>query len=176
MKKLLGLVTLLVVLFYAVGFMLPKEYEVVREHELEAGPEAVYAALIDLATWPQWSFWSTEADPDCTWTYSNDDATGRPTVVRWEGPVNGERTLELLDAQPHERALFELTFVDGETRLRSECALRIDANGSGSRVTWVLTGEMADSAVHRWVGLMMDGAVGGALETSLAGLDAYLAP
>jgi len=176
MKKLLGLVTLLVVLFYAIGFMLPKEYEVERSREIAADREAVFATLVDLATWPAWSYWSEAADPECAWTFAGEDARGRPTAVHWNGPVNGERSLELVESHAHDRVRLVLTFVDGETRLRSDCALRLEELDGGTRVVWTLSGEMAGGAVHRWVGLLMDDAVGGALETSLDGLAAHLDP
>lgn len=173
MRKLLVVISVAVLGFVGVGFLLPAEYEVVRERTLGAPPALVFDVLRDVRTWPRWSSWSREADPACTWSFRGADADGVPGSVRWSGPVNGECVLEVLDERSPERLRLALAFEDGETRLHSQLTAELVPVAAGTRVVWSLTGTMSSNPAHRWVGLFMDGALGGALESSLAGLEAY---
>lgn len=174
MRTLLVIVAVLVLGVVGVGLLLPADYTVARDRTVGAPPSRVFDALRDLRTWREWSFWSIAADPDCTWTYAGADDGSVPSSVRWSGPINGDRSIEVLDRTRPSRLRLAFTFEDGDTELQSYLDVELVADAAGTFVTFTLSGTMSSDPAHRWVGLFMDATLGDALEESLDGLEEYV--
>lgn len=73
MKKLLigclGLIVVLVLVVVGAIMMMDSTVVVERSKTVSGTPDEVYAVISDLHTWPDWTAWSKEADPDCTWDF-----------------------------------------------------------------------------------------------------------
>ena len=88
------LINLFIVAFLVIltGLFLPEEYEVERSIEINAPADKVYAAIVDLRKWEQWSTWY-QMDPKAAMTYDGPDrAIGMR--LRWSSDVLGRGTIE----------------------------------------------------------------------------------
>jgi hypothetical protein len=73
LKRVAGLVVVLVVLLLVIGFFLPGTFTVVRSAEIAAPPDKVYALVADPRGWKQWSAWNRR-DPTMQIDYSGPPA------------------------------------------------------------------------------------------------------
>ena len=71
-------------------------------------------------------------------------------------------------ADPARRLAYELHFEDFDTVSAGE--LRFAPEAGGTRVTWVMNGDMGGNAMWRWMGLFADRMVGKDFEAGLANL------
>ena len=128
MKKLLfGCLGLIVVLILAavIGIMsLPSTVVVERSRTVNATPEEVYAVVSDLHTWPDWTFWSKEADPDCTWDFQGE--TGDGASMAWEGPIHGKGKLTLKNCVPGQQVEYDMVFIEESMASVGSMALAAD--------------------------------------------------
>lgn len=168
MKTALVIATALFVLVVAVAMLLPGDYRVERSGVVPASPTEVEARLLDLAGWSTWCGWSSSADATCVF-----DVYPDARAFEWRGEANGHGRLTFAaDGAP---LAHELAFFAGDQVVRSYGVFELVPDADGTRVTWRLEGHMAWNPVERLVGLMMDGALGPRLESSLAGLAATFA-
>ena len=167
-KILIGIVGFLVLLA-AASYLLPGTYHVERKTVVAAEPAAVYATLTDLETWPDWTAWSREADPDCEWTFSGDKhAIGHRMV--WEGKVHGQGDMKFTALTPAEALRYDTIFDNGQ--FHSSGGFDLAAVDGGTEVTWFFGGESGMNPIGRWMVLFMDTMVGPDFEAGLAGLAA----
>jgi len=172
MKKLLfGCLGLIVVLILAavIGIMsLPSTVVVERSRTVNATPEEVYAVVSDLHTWPDWTFWSKEADPDCTWDFQGE--TGDGASMAWEGPIHGKGKLTLKNCVPGQQVEYDMVFI--EESMASVGSMTLAADGEGTTVTWTMSQDLEGAG--KLLGLAMDGLIGPMFDQGLVGLDAHL--
>ena len=69
---------------------------------------------------------------------------------------------------PGSRVAYDLYFPDFGTTSRGD--LRFVAEGSGTRVTWTMDGDMGSNPLFRWFALFADGMVGQDFEAGLTHL------
>ncbi|MFT7670178.1 MAG: hypothetical protein ACI8X5_002885 [Planctomycetota bacterium] len=168
-KVLIGLFVLLALLVGGIA-LLPGEYEVKRSRVVAATPAEVYAAVLDLHTWPSWSVWSSEADPDCVWNYN--DKVGVGASNEWNGPELGKGGLTVTASEENTKIDYDLFFVEGDDRMESQGRFEFVPSGDGTEVTWVMHGEF--EGFLKLFGLLMDSMVGPDFEEGLTGLDNFL--
>ena len=96
MKKFGILLVILLVIFAIISAFLPSRYEVERERMVDASASEVFAVLSDLSTWPDWTAWNVERDPEAVFEY---DGEGEGSVMTWDGPALGLGRLELTEVQ-----------------------------------------------------------------------------
>ncbi len=165
-KKILLVFVVLIVVVVGVSYLLPGDYEVKRSTSITASPEAILVVVADLNTWPEWTAWSREADPECKWTYSG-APTGAGSKTAWEGPKLGQGELELKKADAT-GVKFTISFEGGA--MLGNGTVRFQPDGANTEVTWTARGALGKNPVLRYMGLMMDSYLGPDLEKSLAGL------
>jgi uncharacterized protein YndB with AHSA1/START domain len=78
-------------------------FRVKRSLEIEAPAEAVFAAIVDLRSWPEWSPWMMH-EPDAALVYS-DDFQQEGGHYSWDGKVVGAGKLTHLSFKPHSRVV-----------------------------------------------------------------------
>jgi hypothetical protein len=160
---------ILVAVFFSGHLFLGKSTRVERSRVIAAPPFILQATLEDLSTWPKWSAWSKERDPDVEWTFEGEPGEGMHWVWESEGPLkNG--TLTVLSSGEDELR-YRLEFVDGERFMQAEDSIRMEVTPEGTKVTWTLDHEF-DDLMTRWmvaVGVF-DAMLGANYEAGLEGL------
>ena len=169
-RILIGIVALLV-LFFVVGFLLPRDVRVERSVEIDASPQAVFAMVNDFQQFNRWQPWAL-IDPSTRYVFEGPD-TGAGSRMIWysDHPQVGDGMQEILESLPYSRVRALLDFGTGGMAYADYL---IDAREGGSVLTWTLETDMGGNPVGRYVGLMMDGMIGPSYEQGLSNLKAIL--
>jgi uncharacterized protein YndB with AHSA1/START domain len=170
LKKILvvlGAILAVLVTFVATR---PAEFRVMRSASMPAPPAAVYARLADFGSWSGWSPWE-KLDPAMKRT-----ASGTPGTVghayAWTGNEKaGEGRMTITGLVPEERLEIRLEFLK-PWKATNTTIFTIRPEGSGSHVTWVMSG--TNGFLMKAAGLVMDmdGMVGKDFEEGLRNLAA----
>ena len=171
LKWLLGIVVVLVLLFVAGGFLLPREVSVARSVDISAPPGEVFGHVNSLRATQEWSPW-LERDPNVAVTYSGPEE-GVGASMAWESkdPQVGVGTQEIVASETDQRVETALDFGPMGTATAS---FILEDTGGGTRVTWDLVADMGNDPMGRWMGLMMDRWVGADYEQGLSNLKALV--
>lgn len=148
----------------------PDTFRIARTVAIAAPPEKIFALIQDLKAFNRWNPF-LKLDPAAKLDYSG-PASGKGAAHAWSGDRNvGEGRLEITDAVMPTRVQMQLDFVRPmEGRNLVEFALK--PNGSGTDVTWSMTGSSPFIAKVMCVFFNMDTMVGGEFEKGLASLKA----
>lgn len=167
--KLIGAVLIvLIALFVAIGFLLPRDVHVERSTAIEAPPATVFAIVNGFGQFNRWSPWA-QIDPENTrYRYSGPDH-GVGARMEWqsENPDVGSGSQEIVASEPHAKVVSRLDF--GEMGTATATFLIEETGPGASRVTWQFDTRM-EGILERWMGLLMDGWIGADYEKGLANL------
>ncbi len=161
---LLGLVALLA----AGGMLLSSQFKVTRSTLVAAPADKIYALVANPRGWKEWSVWNRR-DPAMQVTYSGPES-GAGAAWAWKSASEGDGKMSFTAAEPGKRVAFDLYFPDFGTTSTGE--LTFAAEGSGTRVTWAMNGNMGSNPLFRWMALFADRMVGKDFEGGLANLKA----
>ncbi|HET9241761.1 MAG TPA: SRPBCC family protein [Oligoflexus sp.] len=167
MLKKIGLV-LVAVAFAILAFpnVLPHAVEMERRITIQSPPAAVYAVLADFHQYRSWDPFSAN-DPEST---SRVEGQGLGSIYAWEGEKIGRGKMVMKDLQENARVDVLLTF-EKPFPSQAHSAWIVNALDNGdTEVVWQLQQDL--SYFQRYMGLIMDGVVGGNFETGLARLKA----
>jgi uncharacterized protein YndB with AHSA1/START domain len=147
-------------------------YTVERSITVAADPQRVYEQLIDFHKWVNWSPWE-DLDPTQQRTYGGADS-GPGAKYAWSGNRKvGRGSMEILDANATSDVRVAVNF---EKPFKSENVTQfaLRPEGSGTHVTWTMTGPQ--STVTKLMGIFssMDKMVGKDFEKGLARLKAVV--
>jgi len=163
-KIFLSAVLVLLVLLVGVGFVLPSDYEVSRSIVMAAPPQKVHSQVEDLHAWSEWMVW-LERDPEMEIAYSGPDK-GADARMDWTGK-DGVGNLTVMSSDPSKGVWFDCVF-DETYELHG--AVCYEAEGDGTRVTFIGRGDLGNNPLYRYFGLMMDSAMGPDYEANLANI------
>jgi uncharacterized protein YndB with AHSA1/START domain len=155
--------------FLLVSAFLSNEYLIERELVIPTDAEVLYDTIADLKTWPDWSAWNREIDPEASWLFEGEAGVGH--VMQWDGSELGKGRLEIVEAVAPTRLTYVLTMPDGS--LSSRGSLELTTEASATRVRWTQSGDLPGLRM-RWVGLFFDDWLGTQFEASLRGLKGRL--
>lgn len=160
---LIGLV-LLVAAAAGLAYLLPRNVIVEREIVVDAPPEEVFEHVNSLQSFSEWSPWN-DHDPDMVVTYSGPDS-GVGNTMEWtsDHPQVGNGRQEITEVIENESVRTDLDFGEMGT---AQAWWLLDETAGGTRVVWGLDADMGNNPVGRWMGLFMDGMVGGDYERGL---------
>lgn len=145
-------------------------YTVERSATIEAPPERVYDQIADLHNWRNWSPWE-DIDPDLERTYSGVQS-GTGAVYRWSGNRKaGQGRMEITEAATPSKIRIDLTF-EKPWKARNDTVFVIWPEGSGSHITWTMTGRKTFLTKVMGVFKSMDSFLGPDFEKGLARLKA----
>ncbi len=169
--RLLGGLVVLAVILVAVAFVLPQTVNVERQVEIEAPPEAIFPYVNSMQATAEWSPWLS-LDPEVELTYSGPEA-GVGNTLSWssENRRVGVGTQEITASVENERVETALDFGPMGT---ADAYFVLEPAGEATTVTWGFDSDLGMNPMARWMGLMMDGMVGGDYEAGLANLKAVV--
>jgi uncharacterized protein YndB with AHSA1/START domain len=143
-------------------------YTVERSATISASPARVYEEIVDFHNWRKWSPWE-ELDPALERVYSGAES-GPGAVYSWSGNRKaGRGRMTITEVAEPSRVQIDLVF-EKPFKARNDTVFAIEPAGSGSRVTWTITGKK--TAMTRVMGIFksMDSMVGPDFEKGLARL------
>ena len=166
LKIILIVLLVLVGVFVIVNAALPKDVAVSRERVMDDSPGAIFNQISDVQNWQNWSEWY-RIDPNVTYEYS-DPSTGEGAWYSWtsENPNLGKGTLKIMAINPNKSMNTQIDF-EGMGKVKGSWEL--SESDAGTNVKW--TANMEFPFFQRWVGLVMDGALGPQFESGLARID-----
>jgi len=170
LKKLLqtafAVVALIGIALTLGSLLLSSDFKVTRSQLVAAPPERVYELVVDPRRWKEWSVWNRR-DPAMQISYEG-AASGVGAVWAWKSATEGDGRMSFTAAEPARRLAYDLYFPDFGTTSTGEITLA--AEGSGTRVTWSMAGNMGSNPVFRWIALFADRMVGKDFDEGLAQL------
>jgi uncharacterized protein YndB with AHSA1/START domain len=167
-KKILGVLLLIVLGF--VGFVAtrPGTFHIERSTSIAAPAEVVYAQIADFHAWPAWSPWE-HLDPQMQRTFDG-APSGVGAIYSWTGNDKvGEGRMTITDAQPAQNLGIKLEFLKPWA---STCTatFALTPAADGTQVTWKMDGKNDFMAKTMGVFMNMDKMIGADFEKGLAGL------
>lgn len=150
------------------GMVLSPKFQVTRSTLVAAPADKVYALVASPRAWKEWSVWNRR-DPQMQVSYSGPDS-GAGAGWAWKSASEGDGKMTFTAAEPGKRVAFDLYFPDFGTTSTGE--LTFATEGSGTRVSWTMNGDMGSNPLFRWIALFADGMVGKDFEAGLANLKA----
>lgn len=143
-------------------------YVVQRSKKIDAAPEKVFARIVDLNEWGNWSPWD-EMDPNMTKTFSGEAGTVGSSY-HWTGNRKvGEGEMRITDIEQNSSVKVDLRFLK-PFKSQSTTELHVAPDGAGSEVTWKMTGNHTTMTKIMGVFKSMDKMVGPDFEKGLATL------
>ena len=144
-------------------------YEVERSITVNAPSHRVHGMVDDFHKWPLWSPWE-DIDPDLDRSYSGPDK-GVGAHYDWSGNRKaGTGSMEITGSTP-EGIDITVSFLK-PFKATNQTRLSFEPSGSGTEVTWVMTGEHKGLMGVFGKMMNMDKFIGGDFEKGLARLKA----
>ncbi len=163
-KTLVGSVVILLI-FAAIGYTFPADYESKRTIEINAPIEIVFDNVNTIAKNIAWSPWVGQAS-DTKITY-NEIPAGKGARYDWESPSSGKGAALITKSDAPTTIEMDIDFgADGIAK----CFWSFEQVGSVVRATWGVRGHAGANPFARFFGLMLDRMVGVHLETGLSRL------
>jgi hypothetical protein len=168
-KILIG-VAVVVILFLVIVALQPADYRVVRSGSISAPPGIVFANVNDFHKWDAWSPWA-KLDPNMKTSFDG-PAAGVGAGYAWVGNSKvGEGSMKIIDSHPTNRVLIKLDFIKPFAST-AETLFTFAPEGSGTAVTWNMSGRKNFMSKAFCMFMSMDKMVGGDFERGLASLKA----
>ncbi|MCY3001103.1 MAG: SRPBCC family protein [Planctomycetota bacterium] len=170
LKKLILALVALVLLFVLVGFLLGSDFKVSRKVTIQADVAKVHELVGELRNWPKWAPWQ-EDDPTIVTTFGP-TTTGVGASQTWTGKDgNGELTFTKCD--PATGIVFDMVFINGDTRVPSKCWMSYAPASGGVDVEWGIEGDFAPMPViGGYFGTFADSMMGPMFDKGLTKLKA----
>lgn len=143
-------------------------FTVERSAHVDAPPARVYGQVADFHSWRSWSPWE-DLDPDMRRSHSG-AGSGTGAVYAWSGNRKaGQGRMEITEATEPSRVEIDLVF-EKPWKAHNTTVFAIVPDGTGSRVTWTLTGPKTFMTKVMGLFKSMDAMVGPDFERGLARL------
>jgi effector-binding domain-containing protein len=171
LKKILYTSVIAVLLFAAIGFLLPTHVHVERSIGVERPAATVFAVLNSYRNFPAWSPWAAR-DPEARYALSG-PASGVGARLSWDGDPRlvGSGWQEIVASEPYRRIGMRLDFDQQGT---ADSYFNIVETGQGVRLTWGVDTDLLEGRglfgglLARYFGLFFDRWIGEDYEDGLA--------
>jgi len=168
LKKVLLVVAAALILLVAVIATRPSDFRVQRSATLNVPPAVVFQQIADFGRWAAWSPWA-KLDPAM-----RTNLTGAPASVghsyTWTGNDKvGEGRMTIIGVEPARQVEIKLEFLK-PWESTSPSSFTLAPEGTGTRVTWTMSGH--SNFVMKAMSLFtdMDQMIGGDFERGLAAM------
>ena len=165
LKRVLGVLVLLLIVFVIVVATRPGEYQVTRSGKIAAPPAVVFAQVNDFNKWEAWSPWA-KIDPQMKKTIEGPAGVG--ATYHWVGNKDvGEGRMTIAESQTNDFVRIKLEFIKP---FESVCATEIAFKGEGNdtTVTWSMSGTNGFVAKAFCMFMDMDKMIGADFEKGIA--------
>ena len=152
----------LLVLGLVIGIALPGSWEVERSATVSAPPAAVFPWLDDPRRWDEWAPLG-----DVTATFTGPQR-GAGATRRWDHPELGDGLFAIVSTVPDREVSYRVEVQEG--RMITEGTLRLEPEGTGTRVVWRERGDFGNNPLLGYVARTMDRAQGAQMERALTTL------
>ena len=164
--RIFGSFAALLILFLAVGLVLPGSWSAERTLRFRAAPEEVFPYLDDLQRWDAWTPWG---DVESTFDGHN---VGLGARRSWDHPQFGSGSITITESVADRLVRYRV--VVGEGALSVEGALVLESVDGGSALTWSEEGDFGWNPLMGYSALTMPKSQGAQLERGLAALQRLL--
>ena len=121
-------------------------FEISRSTNIAADPASVHGRINDFHAWTAWSPWE-DVDPNLQRIYTGPDQ-GVGAHYAWQGNRKaGQGSMEIISSTPEQIGI-KLSFLK-PWKATNDVVFTLVPSGSGTDVTWTMTGEHAGLAVRR---------------------------
>ncbi len=135
---LLSLVVLLAVFLIFVATR-PSHFSITRSATFPAPPDKVFPLVNDFHLWNDWSPWA-KMDPNCKNSFSGATA-GVGAGFAWDGNNDvGTGSMLITESRPNELIKLDLDFIK-PMQGKNLTVFTFKPNGTGTDVTWTMSGE-----------------------------------
>ena len=169
--KILGGLVGLIVIIFALGFVLPDKVQMQRETIINAPQEDVFNLISNFDQWNKWSPWAN-IDPDATYAVSGEGLGHR---MEWtsDHPEVGNGSQTITDFSPPTSIT---THLDFGPMGQADATLALSPVSGGTKVVWSFDSNMRKGVpfymkpMSTYMGFFMDGMLGPNYELGLANL------
>ena len=144
-------------------------FHVKRSLEIDAPLESVFAAIVDLKSWPQWSPWLIH-EPDTEITYS-DNYQAEGGFYSWSGKLTGAGKLTHLKITPATSIRQQIEFLRPFKSV-NQISWEFENSNGNSLVGWEISGRMP--FLFRFMTRKIDAMLGRDYELGLVMLNGFL--
>ncbi len=163
----------LIVIFLIVAALQPADFRISRAATLAAPPAVVFDYFNDFHRWNEWSPWA-RMDPNAKQTYSG-PPSGVGSGFAWAGNNQvGEGNMTITKSEPNELIELRLEFTKPFAAV-NKTEFVFKPEGSGTNVTWTMSGRNTFMAKAVTLIMNCDKMVGGQFEQGFANLKEVLA-
>ncbi len=168
LKKILAVLVVLVVALAAFVATRPGKYRVERSLVIDESPRRLFDTVADFHTWEKWSPWA-KLDPAMKTTF--DGPVARPgSTYAWVGNAKvGEGRMVITETHPPLQVKMRLEFIKPWPST-NETIFDLYVETAGTRVVWIMQGELDFLGKAMTLFMDMDKAIGPDFERGLASL------
>lgn len=168
LRKILGLVAVLIAGLLAFAATQPDSFEVKRSILIKAPAERIFPLVNDFKQFALWSPWE-KLDPNLKRSLSA-PSSGKGASYEWEGNDEvGKGKMEIALSQPSEKVLMNLHFMK-PFEARNVAEFTFSPKGESTEVSWKMTGPSPFVTKLMHVFVSMDKLVGSDFEAGLVNL------
>lgn len=166
--KVLVIILLVIVGLYAAWMAsISADFKVERNTEIDAPASKVYAEVVDLKTWKNWSYWDLS---DSTNVVTYEGTSGEiGSAYRWKGDLTQEGRFEIVGLDENKKLDYSIEFTG---QGGGKGALTFDENDGNTVVNYSF--EMKFGFWDRIGSIFMDGVMGMAFDSSLVNLKSMI--
>ena len=166
--KMLMAIVAVIVLVLGVAATRPATFHIERSLTMAAPPEKVFALINDLHAWPRWAPQDRE-DSTMKRVFSG-APSGVGAICDWEGRgASGKGTLTIVESDAPRKVVVQADWVN-PFKTRNMNAFVLEPDGTGTRVTWSMSGPNLFMMKLMSVFTNMDKMMGKHFEDGLANL------
>lgn len=150
------------ILFLAIGFLLPGNWSVERSLVVDAAPDSVHRILRRPRAWRAWMPW-----PETGATFEG-PAAGPGAAFSWDDRTYGRGRFTVVASDPPRSLRYEVSVEDGSVDV--EGRIRLEPADGGTRIRWSESGNFGWNPLLGWTALTVEERQGRALEQALGAL------
>ncbi|MCR9141982.1 MAG: SRPBCC family protein [bacterium] len=174
--RMIGIgVGVLLILLVVVSFFLPNKTDSEVELTVSAPPAEVFALIVRLQSWPEWTAWGPEQIHDIEYSFEGPEE-GVGAIMHWSSEqTNGSLTIESVESDDQGRRMhYSITMENGSGAAEGDFTLTpFGDDGRQTKIVWRDAAEIKSPPVlNRLMTPLMQSMMDEALAKGLQGIQA----